>query len=81
MNLMGLMGEPVEYSTGNDRVREHIHPVAHGPVAGKDDRLNAIAAVNDAVEKLAVLLVDFFKSKIIDDEQVTVHELFDEPVG
>ena len=77
---MRLMCHPVQDGARDHGIGKNIHPVGHGAIAGEDDRASAVPGVNNAVEKLAIFLINFLKREIIDDEQITVDEFFEETI-
>jgi len=64
-NLVGVMGEAVEGTLGQDGIVEEGDPLLDGPVGGDDGGAPAVALDDDLVEVAGLLGVEAAQPKVI----------------
>lgn len=69
-DAVGVVHEAIEDGVGDGGIADDFIPVVDRDLAGDDDRAPLVAVFDDLEEVAALIVVELFRSPIVEDEQV-----------
>ena len=79
IDAIGVVNEAVQDGIGQSWVCNDLIPVIQGQLTGDDCRSAFVAVFNDLKHITSLVIIEFFRSPVIENEKVGFGELLEDP--